>query len=94
MIEEEGNDPFLKYALSLEYSSDIQFVGKAIETLQHIQTLHPEYLPTYYQLAVLLKKRGEEQQALIVALRGKELAVEQGNKHTAMELEGLIEDME
>lgn len=94
MLEEDGNDPFLQYALALEYSTDSQFVGKSIELLFNLKQQQPDYLPLYYQLALLLKRSGEESRAMEIACSGKVLADIQGNHHTALELEGLIDDME
>lgn len=93
MLQEDARDPFLKYALSLEYSSDIQSVGVAIGLLEELKDAHPDYLPLYYQLAMLLKKTGKEEAAIAVAKRGQEIAMSQQNRHTFNELEGLIEDI-
>ena len=94
MIREEPRDPFLKYGLALEYSTDYQTLDKAIDVMASLRKEHPEYLPLYYQLAVWFKKRGDENKAIEVAKAGKELALKQGNRHTFSELEGLLEDLE
>lgn len=94
MIKLEPFDPFCRYALALEYASDIQFVDKAIEELVSLRQLKPDYLPLYFQLAMLLQKSGRMKEAVNVAQVGAELAHFQQNRHAFSELNGLLEEMD
>lgn len=91
---EDPSDPFYVYALALEYASDSQFVGKAIQLLKQLQISHSDYLPLYYQLGSLLKNTGKTDEALEVVRNGMRLALDQKNQHAFRELDFLRDDLE
>lgn len=94
LLNDDPLDPFLKYALALEYAADIQYVDKAIELLHQIRVSHPDYLPLYYQLGTLLKNKGESVDALKIVEQGMQLALDQQKPHVFRELDFLKEDLE
>lgn len=94
MVAEDPNDPFCRYALALEYSSDNQFHGKAEELLVHLMESHPDYLPLYYQLSNIWIKAGKHREAKELIGKGRDLARRLHNHHTFNELGGLLEAME
>lgn len=94
LIQDDPSDPFLKYALALEYATDIQYVAKAIDLLKQLRASHPDYLPLYYQLGTLLKNVGELKEALKIVQQGMQLALDQQKPHVFRELDILKEDLE
>lgn len=94
LIAEDPSEPFLHYALALEWAASDLHLDKAIERLIALQDSHPAYLPLYYQLAALHLRKGDKTAAASVAAAGLELANRQGNRHTASEIRFLLEDAE
>lgn len=94
MIIEDPTDPFCQYALALEYASDSQYFEEAIDLLNALRRKSPDYLPLYYQLAVLLHKTGKTESAINIAKLGAELALDQQNRHTFREISGFLEELE
>lgn len=94
MMAEDPCDPFCKYALALEYSSDNQFHDKAEEVLVQLMESHPDYLPLYYQLSNIWIKAGKHQEAKALIGKGRKLAKDLHNHHAFNELGGLLEAME
>jgi tetratricopeptide (TPR) repeat protein len=94
LIQDDPSDPFLKYALALEYSTDIQYVDKAIQLLKQLRVSDPDYLPLYYQLGTLLKNAGETREALQIVELGMQMALDQQKPHVFRELDFLKEDLE
>lgn len=92
LIREDPADPFCQYALGLEYASDPQRVDEAIQVFESLRNAHPDYLPTYYQLALLLKLRGIQSGFMEVINQGKALASSTGQKKVFMELDFLIDE--
>ncbi len=84
-LQEDPKDTFLIYALALEYSkSDTPYL--AVQTFKKLIDLHPEYIATYYQLGKLYESLGEKKQATEIYLKGMELAKNDVNKKTYLEL--------
>jgi len=92
MIREDPSDPFCRYALGLEYAAVAQRVDDAIEVFEALRKEQPDYLPTYYQLALLLKSKGRESSCMEVVNEGKALAKITGQHKVYMELDFLIDD--
>ncbi|MDG1261533.1 MAG: hypothetical protein P8O05_07215 [Flavobacteriales bacterium] len=93
MMQTDKNDPFLPYALSLEYVKSGQS-SQSIELLQKLSASHPEYLPTYYQLGKLLEASGKFSEAIAVYRKGEQLATEQRDLKTKSELAEAIWELE
>ena len=92
MIGEDPGDPFCRYALGLEYASDPQRVEDAIEVFEGLRKDQPDYLPTYYQLALLLKSMGRTTDFIQVVNEGKVLASSTGQNKVYTELDFLLFD--
>ncbi len=83
-IADDPMDEFPRYALALEYLNiDLQRAKKEFDELL---SRFPEYLPTYYPAAHLLIELGSTSEAEQVFLKGLDLAKQQGNRKTEMEL--------
>lgn len=93
MMQTDQQDPFLPYALALEYVKS----GKplqSIELLQKLSASHPNYLPTYYQLGKLLEQSGAVDEAIAIYKKGEQLATEQRDLKTKSELAEAIWELE
>jgi tetratricopeptide (TPR) repeat protein len=91
-MEEDSSDPFIHYALALEYAKvDRQ---KAIDTFEILMRTSRDYLPTYYQLAKLYESQGQKANAVRVFEDGIDLARKQNNLKTLQELQRAREEIE
>ena len=93
MERDKPDDPFLKYALAMEYLSQ----GKHSEAKAYFAELiehHPDYVATYYQYGKLEESAGNNAQAVSLYQTGivKSLAVK--DSKTARELQQAIDMME
>lgn len=82
-------DPFLPYALALEYKKAGE-AALAASTLEELLDQHPDYLPSYYQLGKIYEEEGEEEKALVTYKSGAELAQKERNMKTLGELNEAI----
>lgn len=82
--EEDPHDPFNLYALALEYQN--YDATKAAGCFGQLLGEFPAYLPTYYHAAQLFSAMGENEKAVQTFQRGINLATEQGNTKTQVEL--------
>jgi Tfp pilus assembly protein PilF len=88
----DPDNPFYIYAIAMEYkSSDAK---KARKLLQELQEKHPDYLPLYYQLAVLYESEEDIDNALDTLKHGMNLAQTQANDLTYRELKSFKEELE
>ena len=92
MMDEDPADPFCRYALGLEYAGDPESRNRALDVFLKLRESHPDYLPVYYQLAVILKQEEGGAGFEEVVRQGMELADRTGQKKTFMELEFLLDD--
>lgn len=84
-LQEDPNDTFLIYVLALEYTK-AETPDLAIQTFQKLIDLHPAYIATYYHLGKLYESVGEINQATEIYLKGMELAKNDVNRKTYLEL--------
>jgi tetratricopeptide (TPR) repeat protein len=93
-LEESPDDPFVLYALALEYKSTE--VERSSQLFDQLLNQHPDYLPTYYQAALLREEINEKDKALNIYRKGMDLAAKQNDQSTHKELQAaynqLIED--
>jgi tetratricopeptide (TPR) repeat protein len=85
MLEDEPNEPFLLYAGALELRKAGN-TKEALDWFQKLHRIHPDYLPTYYQLGTLLEETGALKPALKVYEEGMVLASGRGEGKTRAEL--------
>lgn len=84
-IKESPNDPFLLYALALEYKQNQS--EEARKLFEQLLREHPSYLPTYYHAALLFARLGEDGRAQETFEAGIALAREQAERHALSELQ-------
>lgn len=91
-IAEDPADPFMQYALALEYVRLNKTVD-AITMLENVLKLNPDYLPAYYQLGKLYEKNSRNADALKIYTSGMEVARLQKDLHTLSELQGAFDGL-
>lgn len=92
-LAEEPEDAFLQYAFAVELIAMDQHEDAYVHLKQLIEK-QPDYLAAYY----LAGKEGyllnQSNEAKNIVLKGMELAKSKGNRHTAAELQGLLDEYE
>lgn len=85
-------DAFLQHALALEYIK----LGQDAEARQVFEALlerEPAYVGSYYHLAKLLERTGEQALAIEWYEKGMEAAKQAGDKHAFGELKSAYEEL-
>ena len=92
-IDEDPEDSFSRYALSLEYIRLNNF-PEAKRILSELMFKDPDYLASYYQMGKLNESTGSIDEAAYVYQKGMVLARLQKNQHTFNELEGALKQLQ
>lgn len=85
-LKENPKDPFINYALALEYCKLNNF-EKANELFQLLTLHHPDYLATYLHYGNLLAQSGKSEEASVIYTKGIEVALAQKNMKAKGEIE-------
>jgi tetratricopeptide (TPR) repeat protein len=91
-LKESPDDCFLNHALALEFVK----AGKDTEARLFFEKnldFDPGYVATYYHLAKLLERAGEQQQAIAIYEQGMQVAKKAGDMHAYSELQSAYEDL-
>ena len=97
-LNESPNDPFLKYALTMEFLKlgDKQNARKGFEDLLEA---HPDYVGTYYHFGKFLEAENEKDASIEIYEKGIQIAQQKRNFHAIGELknalllaQGLLDD--
>ena len=86
-MDNSPNDPFLQYALALEYLKIADF-EQALHIFEQLIEQSPGYVGTYYHLGKLQEQLGQHPKAVITYQKGIEIATLQNDRHSANELRG------
>lgn len=89
MLRDDPNDPFLHYGLAMEFISagdDTQ----AVQRLQHLFTVAPDYVPGYLQAGQALVRLNRNEEAQSVLQRGLEVAQKNRDQHAWDEMQALL----
>lgn len=92
MLKENPSDLFLRHALALEWIK----VGEDAQArllFESILTDAPEYVGSYYHLAKLLERTGENEAAISWYEKGMAAAKEAKDQHAYNELQAAYEDL-
>ncbi len=92
LMQTSGKDSFLQHALALEYIK----IGKdadARELFTEILQREPGYIGSYYHLAKLLERIGDNDEAIKVYERGMQETKKAGDNHSYNELQAAYEDL-
>jgi Tfp pilus assembly protein PilF len=85
-------DSFLRHALALEFIK-ISDDNAARKLFESILSEEPAYVGSYYHLAKLLERTGEEQLAIQWYEKGMSAAKAAGDQHSYNELQAAYEDL-
>lgn len=86
------NDSFVQHALALEYIK-LGNDGEARSLFENILTREPGYVGSYYHLAKLLERVGENDEAIKVCENGMREAKKAGDQLAYNELQGIYDDL-
>lgn len=89
--KEDPSDAFTLYALALEYAKFDS--DTALEFFSMLLNTHPDYMGTYYQMGMLLKKMQREEEAERIFREGIEKAIFKGDTHAKAELGNALNNM-
>jgi Tfp pilus assembly protein PilF len=92
LLEKTPEDTFLKHALALEYLK-LGEEEKARNCFTDLLTKNPDYVGSYYHLALLLDKLGERTEAIRFFEQGMQVAKAKGDTHAFNELRSAYEEM-
>lgn len=85
MLLEDPHDPFLNYALALEFLNDGNN-EKAASIFEEILNRDENYLAAYYQLGKLYEEMDLKENAIKTYKKGIEVAAKQNSRKTLGEL--------
>jgi len=92
-LEKQPNDSFLQHALALELVKIGDDEG-ARHLFENILEHEPGYVGTYYHLARLLERQGDNDAAMVVYEKGIAAAKTAGDNHARNELQMALDDLE
>ena len=92
MLEQQPNDPFLTYAMAMEYLG-LSNLTKAEELFKQVLLIEPNHLAVHYQLGILLPNLGKEAEAIIILERGLMLAQQKGDQKTKNEFRSALDEL-
>lgn len=90
-VNEDPSDPFLLYGLAIETRKSEP--AEAMILFRKLKSEHPDYLPLYYQAAVLAFELSHANECLAMIEEGMVVGKAQGDAKTVAELEALGEQV-
>src|SRR5271169_6366814 len=90
-VAEDPKDPFNRYALALELAKSDKL--KAREIFDQLIVTNPDYVPAYYQTALLYIELSLNAEATTIIENGTAQAKKQNNQKAASELRGLLDEI-
>ena len=91
-LKESPHDPFLLYALALEYVKEED--TKAENLFNELLEKHPQYLATYYHFGKWKERKGLKDEAIALYQSGIEKAKQAKEQHTLAELQSALLELE
>jgi Tfp pilus assembly protein PilF len=91
-LAQNGTDSFVQHALALEYVK-LNNDRAAREQWEALLAREENYVGSYYHLAKLLERQGEQQLAISTYQKGMEVAKAAGDNHAYNELQAAYEDL-
>lgn len=92
MLAQSPADSFLQHALALEYVK-LNQEDEAKEIFETLLTKDEKYVGSYYHLAKLLERRGDQQAAIACYEKGMTVAKQLNDNHAYNELQAAYEDL-
>jgi len=91
-IKQEPDDPFLKFALALEYLK-LHDTAAALSYFKNLVVQHPEYTATYYHLGKLYERLGQAADAEKTYRDGMHAARNARENHALAELQSAYNNL-
>jgi Tfp pilus assembly protein PilF len=91
-LKNTDKDSFLQHALALEYIK-IGNDKEAEKLFEELLAREPTYIGSYYHLGKLLERIGKNEKALTTYQNGMKRAKEADDRHSYIELEAALEDL-
>ncbi|MEM7549640.1 MAG: tetratricopeptide repeat protein [Bacteroidota bacterium] len=89
-LEDEPENPFNLYAIGVEYLNHDSL--KSLNYFEKVLAEHPDYLPVYYQAALLYVELENDDKAEETFLKGVKLAQNKGEQLTERELKSAYDE--
>ncbi len=93
MLETEPLDSFLNYALAIEYAESND-LNKAIQLIEEVLERDNNYLAAYYRLGKYYELQKQTDKAIYVYKNGIQVAIQQKNRKTQLELKEALLQLE
>ena len=93
MLEDEPNDPELRYMLAMEHASGGND-AEAVRSFQELMGRCPDYAPAYHQAGRALVRLNRLAEAREVLGKGIPIALSANNQHAAGEMQELLLSLE
>lgn len=90
-VADDPKDPFNHYALALELMKSNKEEARKI--FEYLISKYPNYVPSYYQSALLLLEVSQNEEAVKIIEKGIAEAKKQNNLKAAGELRLLLDEM-
>ncbi|MFN6946716.1 MAG: tetratricopeptide repeat protein [Cytophagaceae bacterium] len=91
-LKEDPNDPFLLYAIAIEYEKSNQ-LDKVKEYFSFLLQHHEDYLATYYTAGKFYESIENKDLAIEVFTKGLQKAKQQNNFKTASEIQNALNEL-
>lgn len=91
-LQQNPADSFLKHALALEYIK-LGNDNEGQKFFEEIVAKDPDYIGTYYHLAKLLERKGDNEGAISIYEKGMQIAKKNGERHAYGELKSAWEEL-
>jgi len=92
-LNNEPNDPFLKYALATEYLR-LNNPEMALRFYEELINKHEDYVGTYYHLGKLYEQLNRSDDALKTYQKGMEVALKIKDQHAFNELQSVFNTLQ
>jgi len=92
MIAAGSADPFVPYALALEYAG-AGLIEEALQTFSALREAQPGYVPMYLMCGTMLVKAGRLDEAREWLTQGAQAARAKGDTHALGELESALAEV-
>lgn len=93
MLVDEPFDPFLHYALGMEYVK-LGEAEKALQKFTHMNQQFPDHVAAWHQRGRLLVEQSQAEFAREVLQQGIGVAQRTGDGHAAGEMQGLLDQLQ
>jgi len=87
----DPRDPFPGYALAMELAKGPGTEEESVAIFRDVCSGSPDYVPAWFQLGLLLSRRGDTAAAREAFERGIEAAGRTGEAHAAGEIRGALD---